>query len=126
VTPGQVFWFRDDDGYRVEDGHPFVVLFIESGQVHFGNITDVEHERYISCVLYPSDDPRIITKESTFRYRSLRVGALTKLQLAVRTGRIEVYGDLLARNAFEKIIQGAKDSEIVKPDMKKIFLKHYP
>jgi len=116
---------RGDVIKRLENGvcplgaHPVVILLVLGDRVVFSNITDIEKEDFIHCILEPDDDPRIITKKSTFRYQDIAEIRVLALEAAIKKGNIRECGQLKT-GAFNKIIAGSQlpENGIIKPKFK--------
>jgi hypothetical protein len=89
--------------------HPVIILLILGDTAIFSNITDIEKEDFIHCVLEPSDDPNIITKTSTFRYQDISEEKVAIFDSAINAGKMRNCGSL-AIAAFNKIISGSQSS----------------
>ena len=106
-------------GIPVPPSHPFVILLVKDSSVYFSNITDIEKEDFVDCVLHPTDDPAIITKKSTFRYQSIRETPLLKIESAFKAQQFRHRGQI-TKAAFDKIKAGIHKSKLIKPAFRKI------
>jgi hypothetical protein len=95
--------------------HPIVVLFIEGDTAFISNITDIENEDFVPCVLELKDDPRIITIKSTFRFQSISEWSVTTVDRAIENAKLKNFGQL-AVAAFNKIITASQlPDTVIKP-----------
>ena len=76
------------------------------------NITDIENEGFVFCVLEPKDDPKIISIKSTFRYQSINEKKVADLERAIAAGKLKNFGNL-APSAFNKIISASQLSDVI-------------
>ena len=107
------------DGEIVPPGHPFVILLIKDSIVYFSNVTDIEKENFVDCVLYPDDDPALIIKKSTFRYQSIRAIPILKVERAFNLQQFRYRGEI-SKAAFDKIKAGIHKSKLIKPSFRRI------
>jgi|ERR1035437_1995042 hypothetical protein len=100
--------------------HPIVILTVLGDTAIISNITDIENEDDVHCLIEPKDDPKIITINSTFRYQSIKEQSVTKIEQAIIAGGLRYCGQL-ASIAFNKIIAGSQlPGVIIKPKYKEI------
>jgi hypothetical protein len=99
-------------GVCPEGAHPVVILHISGEMMIFSNITDIEKEDFVHCVLELEDDPKIITKRSTFRYQDIMEDTVLLFNSAIEKGNMRNCGQL-APAAFGKIITGSQLAENV-------------
>ena len=92
--------------------HPIVILLINGDTAVLSNITDIENEDFIPCLLEPKDDPRILNIKSTFRYNQIKERSVKILEAAIDKGNLRHCGQL-ASAAFNKIIQGSQSPEAI-------------
>jgi hypothetical protein len=111
---GDVIKVLDPEGRVALPGHPIVVLLISGGSALFSNMTDIEKEDDVPCVLNPQDDPSFIEKRSTFRYQNIREQPVATLELAIKEKKLAYCGKL-APAALEKILAGVNLSRLIKP-----------
>lgn len=114
---GDVFKVLEADGRVAHPGHPFVVLLISGDSAFFSNITDYEKEDDLACVLHVADDPKILTKPSTFRYQNVTERPVADLARAIDERELLYCGNL-ASTALQKIIKGIALSRRIKPKYK--------
>jgi hypothetical protein len=114
LKPRDVFKVLEPDGSIADPGHPFVILLISEDMALFSNITDAEKEDDVPCLLRREDDPKLLTKDSTFRYQSIKDWPLSKLARAFANRKL-LYCGQLSEAAFQKILAGAATARLIKP-----------
>jgi hypothetical protein len=87
----------------------------------FGNITDIENESDVPCLLPPEDAPAILTKNSTFRYQSISEGPLANLANAFAHRKLLHCGQLPS-TVLQKILTGAATARLIKPKYRALLL----
>ena len=112
--PGDVFKFLGPDGRIAYPGHLFVILCVSGEKALFSNVTDIENEVDIPCLLEPKDAPEILTIISTFRYQNIREWPVAVLTRAFAEDRL-LYCGVLPNAALQKILTGAATSRLIKP-----------
>ena len=111
---GDVFKVLAADGTVAAPGHPFVILAITNGMAVCSNITDAEKDDDVACLLIPLDDPKLLTKRSTFRHQSIEEFPIAALAAAFASRKLLYWGQLSSA-AFRKIVSGAASSKRIKP-----------
>ncbi len=107
-----------ENGVCPHGAHPIVILLISGDMAVLSNITDIENEGFVFCILEPKDDPKIITINSTFRYQSIKEKKVADLELAIAAGKLRYFGKL-ATPAFSKIIAASQLPDVtIKPKFK--------
>jgi hypothetical protein len=107
-----------ENGVCPAGAHPIVVLFIEGDTALISNITDIENEDFVPCILEPKDDPRIIKIKSNFRYNSINERSVAVMELAIENQKLRHFGQL-SSTAFKKIIAASQlPDTVIKPKYK--------
>ena len=110
-----------EHGKVVIEAHPLVILLVHGTELLISNITDIENEDEVFCVLEIKDDPRILTLKSTFRYQDIRLVPITLIEGSLEKGGFKYFGKL-SDVAFAKILRGVKLARFRNKEHKQLLL----